>query len=81
VAGALVTGDQWLSLPVGPADWRGSGRLRTLIVSIGLPDGAAPSDADPRANDHRRLAVFFSDFSVSASARGQLVVAAGEPTR
>jgi hypothetical protein len=81
VAGALVTGDQWVSLPVGPADWRGSGRQRTLVVSIGLPDAVAPSLVGPRSNDRRPLAVFFGHLSVTAKPRGFVVVASGEATR
>lgn len=81
LAGALVTGDQWLSLPVDPGDWKGTGRLRTLTVSISMPDAAAPSEIDPRARDHRLLAVFFGHLSLAANPRGGVIVAAGEATR
>lgn len=81
MARAMVTGNQWLSLHVGLGDWKGTGVLKTLAVSISLPDAIAPSQIDPGLNDHRRLAVFFGHLSLTASPRGAVVTAAAEPTR
>jgi hypothetical protein len=66
---------EWISLPVGSADWT-SDTLRTLPIAIAFPDGAAPhwvEAPEGRYRETRPLAVMFEDLSVSVSPGGRVV--------
>ena len=63
---------EWISLPVGPADWTGD-RFKSVNVSLTFPDAMVPMTVDERSRDARILAVAFEELSMSLRPTGRTI--------
>ena len=66
---------EWISLPVGPADWSGD-KVRKLPITVVFPDGAEPhwvEGPDGRYTEERPIAVVFEDLSITVTPVGRAV--------
>ena len=71
-ASEVIDHAQTISVPYTRGDWKGAD-LKSMTITMNLPDAISPTAVDPAAVDGRKLAIGFAAMSVTSAPVGTVI--------